>query len=359
MSKLYNVTEPEAVKSRWKSFWRHEYIGRPYVCLKATKDGCSRHSYDGSYVRRIRAARAGDMRSYLLDCDAHARSTVHYGESLPNYSMDISPDQHAMFFGGRVECRDGQYTNWVKPIADELSELDLTFDRNCEAVRTLEGALRAAADFADGRFLVHVPDYHSNLDTLSALLSPQNLCYELIDNPELLEEKLDQINSVYNEIYDIFYRAGRMEENGALGWLPLYCEGRVAVIQCDFSCMISPRDAVKYLIPSLERELDSLDHSVYHYDGSGALGHFEDVMAIKRLDCLQWKPDPGEKTYDRMHLLLRAQELGKSVWLYDWSPEEILADDRLDPALTVFSLSVKSEAEAEDFMLRLEKKYHA
>lgn len=356
---MYNVKDLDKVKANWRSFWNHEFIGRPYVCITVPNKETERHRYDGSYVRRIRLAREGNIIPFLEDCEAHAKSIVHLGESLPSYTIDIAPDQCAMFFGASVFCREGQYTNWVEPMAETLDELDLTFDRSNESLCIFEDAMRVAGEFAEGKFLIGVPDYHSNLDTLSTLLSPQNLCYEVIDNPELLEEKLAQVNSVYREVYDIFYNAGKMNKSGTIGWLPLYCEGRMAVIQCDFSCMISPSDARKYLIPSLEQELDALDRSVYHYDGSGALGHFEDILALDRLDCLQWKPDPGEKTYDRMHLLTRAQEKGKSVWLSDWTAEEILADTKLDPSLTAFGLKMGSEEEAEEFLCKLEQKYRA
>ncbi len=354
---MYNVRDIEKVKENWKHFWNHDFIGRPYLCLTVTNRETGRYGYNGSYGRRVKAAREGNMLPLLKDFEAHAKSIIHYGESLPSYSVDICPDQCAMFFGAPVTSREGQYTNWVTPIASELSELDLTFDPKCEAVRSLEYAIREAAEFAEGKFLIRIPDYHSNLDTLSALLSPQNLCYEVIDNPELLAEKLAQVNDAFEQFYNIFYKAGKMDKLGTISWLPLYCEGRSSVIQCDFSCMISPSDARKYVIPSLEREIDSLDRSVYHYDGSGALGHFEDIINLDRLDCLQWKCDPGEKTYDRMHLLTRAQEKGKSLWIYDWTAEEILADTKLDPTLTVFSLHMKSEEAAEEFIEKLEKKY--
>ena len=109
---------------------------------------------------------------------------------------------------------------WIKePVAEELCDLDLRFDRNNGFFQMVEKAVRTAAEIADGNFIVHVPDYHSNLDTLSALLSPQNLCYELMDNPEILEEKLNQINNDFDRIYNIFYEAGNMKQTGTLSWL--------------------------------------------------------------------------------------------------------------------------------------------
>ena len=89
-----------------------------------------------------------------------------------------------------------------------------------------------------------------------------------------------------------------------------------------------------------------------------ALGHFEDVASIKRLDGIQWVPGAGEKrTIYWMDLLKKIQAHGKSVWLKDWTAEEILADKELDPSLTMFSLHLDSEAEAEEFLEKLEKKY--
>ena len=356
---MYNVKDLEAVKKNWRSFWNHEFIGRPYVLVTAPKNGTQREQIDESYVKKLNDAKNGDFSSAVNDFVRVAKNTMHYGESLPHYKADLCPDQYAAFYGAEIEGRAGEYTTWVKePVAEELCDLDLKFDRNNEFFKMVEKSVRTAAEIADGNFIVHVPDYHSNLDTLSALLSPQNLCYELMDNPEILEEKLNQINNDFDKIYNIFYEAGNMKQTGTLSWLNAYCEDKMSVIQCDFSCMMSPEQVRKFVIPSIEKELESIDRSVYHYDGKMALGHFDDIMAIKRLDCIQWTPGAGQKpTYEWMELLKKIQAGGKSVWLRDWSPEQILNDTELDPALTAFVLHVNSEAEAEDFMEKLEKKY--
>ena len=356
---MYNVKDLDAVKKNWRSFWNHEFIGRPYVLVTAPKNGVVVPKKDETYVRKLNDARRGDFFSAVNDFVETAKATMHYGESLPHYKADLCPDQYAAFYGAEVEARDGEYTTWIKaPVAETLDELDLTFDRNNSFFQMVEKSVRTAAEIANGNFIVHVPDYHSNLDALSALLSPQNLCYELMDNPEVLEEKLTQINNEFNRIYNIFYEAGNMKQTGTLSWLNAYCEEKMSVIQCDFSCMMSPDQARQFVIPSIEKELESIDRSVYHYDGKMALGHFDDIMAIDRLDCIQWTPGAGQKrTIYWMDLLKKVQAGGKSVWLRDWTAEEILADKELDPALTAFVLHLNSEAEAEDFMEKLEKKY--
>ena len=356
---MYNVKDLEAVKRNWRSFWNHEFIGRPYVLVTAPKNGITVSKKDETYVKRLNDAINGDFASAVNDYVEVAKATMHYGESLPHFKADLCPDQYAAFYGAQVEGRDGEYTTWIRePVAEELCDLDLNFNRSNAFFQMVEKAVSTAAEIANGNFIVNVPDYHSNLDALSALLSPQNLCYELIDNPELLEEKLAIINSDFHKIYNIFYEAGNMKNTGTLSWLNAYCEDKMSVIQCDFSCMMSPDQARRFVIPSIEKELETIDRAVYHYDGKMALGHFEDIMAIDRLDCIQWCPGAGEKrTIFWMDLLKRIQAKGKSVWLRDWTAEEILADTELDPALTAFTLNLTSEAEAECFMEKLEKKY--
>lgn len=356
---MYNVKDLEKVKENWRRFWNHEFIGRPYMVLTAPKNGYPKMSGDTTFVKKLDYAQKGDFRSAALNFEQAAKATMHYGESLPHFNADFGPDQYAAFYGIELVGREGEQTTWVKKtMGDELSDLDLKFDRNNEYVKMFEKAVRTAAEIADGNFIINVPDSHSNMDTLSALISPQNLCYEIIDNPDVLEEKLNIINNDYEEIYNLTYEAGNMKQTGTTSWLPLYCEGKMAVVQCDFSCMISPDDARRFLVPSIYKELQTLDHAVYHYDGKMALGHFEDILAIDGIDCIQWAPGAGQnRTIFWMDLLKRIQEKGKSVWIGDWTPEEILADTELDPALTVFSLNLKSEAEAEEFMYKLEQKY--
>ena len=356
---MYNVHDVAAVKARLTKFWNHESIGRPYVLLTAPKTGSTPPAVDLSYPRRVRAARSGDYASVVRDFDRWAQSIVHYGESMPIFSADLCPDQYAAFYGADIVARDGESTTWIgKNLADTLDELDLTLRRDNRTLTQLQEFIRVATAMADGNFLVSLPDFHSNLDTLSALLTPMNLCYELMDSPASLERQLNAINAQFKTVYDLFYEAGDMAKNGTVNWIPVWCEGRSSAVQCDFSCMMSPRDARKYVIPSIEAELDALDHAIYHYDGEMALGHFDDVLAIERLDGIQWVPGAGKpRTIEYMPLLKKIQAAGKSTWIYDWSAEEILADRALDPDLTVFSLGLPSEAAAEDFMERLEKKY--
>lgn len=355
---MINVENIERVKKNCGHFWKQEFIGRPFVCVTAPKDGITQQSFDFSYVKRYNEVKNGNYDGMLKDYQKCIKGVYFGGEALPVYTADFAPDGYASFFGGEITAQDGQQTTWVHNIAENAKDLNCAFDENNHNFKMLVNYVKYAAEFAKGDFLISMLDLHGNLDALSALLDPQNLCIELFDNPGVVEEKLNQINDSYQKIYNSIYAAGNMRELGTVGWQPVYSAGKSAVLQCDFSCMISPDMARKYVIPSIEREAEFLDNSVYHYDGKQALGHFEDILAIKKINCVQWVPGDGEKrTLYWPDLLKRIQKAGKSVWIYDWTPEEILADKELIPEKTVFSVYLPSETEAKKFLEKLERKY--
>ena len=201
-------------------------------------------------------------------------------------------------------------------------------------------------------------DLHSNLDAISAIRSPQELCYDLMDEPAEVKRVLDEINQTYPVVYDRVYEAGEMARTGSAGWAPTYCppaEGRFAVVQCDFSCLISPDQAREFVIPSIREEVSHLGHCVYHYDGKGALGHIDDILAIPGIDVVQWVPGDGQpRTIEWMDLLKKIQAAGKGLWIYDWTPEEILErHHELSPAGLVFSSWIPSRSAADEFLARM------
>ena len=180
---MYNVRDLNELKKNSEKFWNHEYIGRPFIQLRAPKSGVEAPEVDLSYIRKIRAAEKGDFESVVRDFDRYARSIMNYAEACPSYSIDYCPDQYAAFYGAEIEARDGESTTWIKEnVADSVTDLDVGFDRNNEVLVELEKATRKAAEVADGNFLIQLPDFHSNLDAFSALLTPTNLCFDIMDN---------------------------------------------------------------------------------------------------------------------------------------------------------------------------------
>jgi 5-methyltetrahydrofolate--homocysteine methyltransferase len=143
-----------------------------------------------------------------------------------------------------------------------------------------------------------------------------------------------------------------MDQNGYIGWAPTYSEEKFAVLQCDFSIMVSPEMTSRFIVPALEYETSCLKHNVYHYDGPGALTHLDEILAIKGIDVIQWVPGSGQpRTVEWMDLLKKIQKAGKGLWLYDWTPEEIKTHFKeLDPRGLYFDTWTKTPQEGEELI---------
>ena len=215
---------------------------------------------------------------------------------------------------------------------------------------------RKAGERGQGKFLVGAIDLHSNLDWLAAIRGPEQICMDLLDQPDKVREAMACVRKLYGEVYQALYEAAGMAGRGTCGWLPYYCQGRFATTQCDFCLLLSPGQFREFVLPALGEESDSLDHSVYHYDGRGALRHFDAITGIKSLDGIQWVPSAGDKPMlEWIDLLKRFQATGKNVFVSCSAEDVKIFHRELKPNLVFYSAWAHSQREADDLLTWLER----
>lgn len=341
----------DRVKEYFRAFWAREAMDRPLLAVTAPKNDRA------VPVPYLAGARDGNFADALLKYRSYAENTYFAGEALPAFECSFGPDQYAAFFGGQITF--GKDTSWVEPFLPDIGE-DLLLDRSeTGLLNRLLAFIAKGAELSGGDFLISMIDLHSNIDALSAARGTQNFLFDLYDSEEAVIRQTQNMLRVYDEIVDSVAAAGRMQERGYIGWAPTYSEEKFAVVQCDVSCMMSPEMVRKFAIPAIEYEAGHLKHCVYHYDGKGALGHLDDILAIPEIEIIQWVPGSGEpRTIEWMDLLHKIQKAGKGLWIYDWTPGEIVARCReLDPAGLLFSVSTASPKEADDLIKAVKKLY--
>jgi 5-methyltetrahydrofolate--homocysteine methyltransferase len=164
--------------------------------------------------------------------------------------------------------------------------------------------------------------------SLTLTMGAGSMAVYLGSEPELVHEGVKIIDDLYFKYYDRCYELIRDEDNSSsfIGFNVLG-KGRVVKLQCDFSALVSPQVFRDYVQPSLRKQCQKLDHSVYHLDGPDAIKHIPALMKIKELDALQWtcgagKPDGGSENWYPIYD--QVKEAGKSLWIYlsDGSPED-------------------------------------
>lgn len=341
----------EDAKTYWRAYWAGEIIDRPCVCLKVRNDSsCTKSppSVNG-------LCEPDDV---LEQYDESVSRIRWLGEAIPFFQPNYGPDQFAAWLGADLRHLPTQdSTSWSVPVVEDwdADALEIDRPRGIWWERMLEFH-RRAAEYSAGKFLVGVPDIHSNMDALSALRGPERLCADLLDVPEKIDRAMRAVRRAFVPAFEGVEKAGRLPERGYTGWLPFYCEERFAVLQCDFACMVGPEHFRRWILPALEEESSYLDHCVYHYDGPDALVHLKDVLSIPGIHAIQWVPGAGNPpVIEWMDLLLEIQKAGKGLYIAA-SPDEVkVYHSTLKPEGVIYDVWASSEEEARDLLAWLRK----
>jgi hypothetical protein len=208
-------------------------------------------------------------------------------------------------------------------------------------------------EMSNGDYLVGMPAFGSNLDVLAELRGTQELLYDLVDRPDWVRDKLDEINRAFFVAFDDYYEHIRLSDgSSAYSYFHIWGPGKVSQVQCDFAAMISPDMFREFVVPPLRSQCEWLDHSLFHLDGPSCICHLEHLLAIPDLDAVQWtpgagQPGPGDKKwYDLYERILGA---GKSAQVLGVSVGEAKEILKAFGAKGVYlSVNVNSDAEADD-----------
>jgi hypothetical protein len=58
--------------------------------------------------------------------------------------------------------------------------------------------------------------------------------------------------------------------------------------------MISPDMFGEFYIPYAKKQIESLDYVLYHLDGPSCICHADQLIALEKLNCIQWVPGAGQ-----------------------------------------------------------------
>jgi len=341
------IDDFERKQKYYDAFWQKEIIDRPLISVKAAKKPLIPVDY-------LENVEKGNYLPVLEKTLVNVENTWFGGESLPLFDCTFGPDQFGSFLGGKIKFSIERETTWLESFwDDDYSEDSVHFDTSKgSSFDRLMDFIKTSTEFAGKRFFIGMLDLHSNMDAIMAARGSQNLCMDLIEDPDKVERVLRKILPLFPKVVDSVSEAGNMEQNGYLGWIPTYSREKFAVIQCDFSIMISPEMTRRFVVPALEYEASCLKHCVYHYDGVGALSHLDEILAIKDIDVIQWVPGAGQpRTIEWMDLLKKIQKSGKGLWIYDWTVQEIKDHFKeLDPGGVLYETWAGSREEGEELL---------
>ncbi|MFW5802540.1 MAG: hypothetical protein ACOCWJ_01360 [Verrucomicrobiota bacterium] len=271
----------------------------------------------------------------FFDPDLRAR-LAHYSlacmryplDCLPLTAPDVGPGTLGLFLGCEAEFDEKNI--WYKPCIDPDNPEDhpeIRFNPDTFWWNYTERTLRRSIELGRGKYLVGCPDLIENIDTLAAMRESQLLLFDMIERPEWVDQKLQEINTAWIEafqrIYDITHEP---DGSSSFGAFRIWGPGKTAKLQSDASAMISPEMFERFVAPMLTEQCQYLDHSIYHLDGTQAMVHLDLLLEIEELDAIEWTPQAGiEGGCDPRWYPLYRQiiEGGKSVQVMGGNPSEV------------------------------------
>lgn len=334
----------EKTKEKFRNYWKHQNTGRPLMCVIARKPDIEEYAdgnpAEGGYLDQIcqgkyynlpEELKWKDMEDKYQDaerivaryryfCDHH----LFLGESFPNLNIDFGPGSLASYLGSEIGFKED--TVWFEKCLEDWEDVpDFTFDPENKWFKKHLQLAKDCKALAGDDFCVDMPDLMENIDVLASLRGVQDTIFDLVDEPELMEERIGQITDIYYDYYDRFYDVIKDEKGGnAYTVFQIWGEGKTVKLQCDFSAMISPTDFRTFIQPSLKEQSAKADNVLYHLDGADAIRHLDALMEIEGIDALQWTsgdagPDGTLPDWDVIYDKVIAA--GKSIWVKVYSGE--------------------------------------
>ncbi|NLG28675.1 MAG: hypothetical protein GX557_12245 [Chloroflexi bacterium] len=340
--RLSTVPGMAEVTRRWQAFYAGDLIDRPIVTVTARRPNAPTLP-PVTYRDQL----LGDIDEVLERVAADATVTYYAGEALPSFGPNFGPDMIAVLCGSEFRWHpDSPDTLWAAPCVDDWeAALPLNLHREHPLWQRMLRFYERAVERLDGLVLLRHPDLVTNLDLLAGLRGPQRLCADLLDQPEIIDCAMDSARAVFRDLWSTVAHAGRFAERGSCSGL--YATDGAALLQCDFSYMISPAMFRRWALPALAEEAETVGHAYYHWDGPGALRHMDALMGIAHIDVFGYVPEPYERHSDYIELYRRVQARGKAVAVWG-PPEEMKRIHReLRPEKTLYATWVDTPAEAD------------
>jgi len=342
----------EKVKKKFAEYWAMEN-SVPLMCVYAPKDG-ARWDNAPSAPERM-ADRWTDAEYVIKRSRCYFNNTAYFGGAFPNVFANLGPDIFGAILGCGIEF--GSDTSWAVHKAKDMTELQpIKFDPADAWFKKMTALTEALLKDAKGDYYVGANDYHTGFDALVSLIGPEQLCMDLLSEPDIVKERLKECETAYSEVFKREDALLKKYQAGYSNWMSLYSEKKFYVTSCDFSCLISPEMFNEYAAPYLNREIDNLDRSIYHLDGKDALRHIDTLLSWKRLNGIQWVYGAGQPTARFwIPLLKKIQSAGKLIEITVEKDDIKSLLENLSPKGLLLRCYVSTESEARDICAFAEK----
>jgi len=235
-------------------------------------------------------------------------------ETFPVFMPNLGPAIYSAFYGGELSFEET--TSWAQHFVhgpEDIAQLKL--DRSNEYFRGIMTLTEKALAAAKGKFMVGYTDLHPGFDCVASWRDSQEICFDLIDDPEMVEQLLELSVKDFHAIYDEFDAVLKAAGQLSCTWMGIPSFGKMHIPSCDFAALISPDTFNEYGLPILQREVQGMTENIFHLDGPGVANHLDTILGVSEVDAIQWVQGygPERSIMQYVPMIQKIQRAGKSV----------------------------------------------
>lgn len=316
---FYDVKEDWGeVKKRWTAWWNCEMYDRPLILISTPKKKpvlppeIEAFRYDEDNL-----IRKWTDTEYMSNRTLHQFYNTYYGgESVPVFNHNWSVG-HALVFGCKPNFAHD--TIWTDPVTSDGEERpEIRFEEDGYWWKWLVSATEDVARRSKQRYYV-MPMWGNNAgDNLLMVRGTNNLLFDILEDPEWVKRSIKYISDSmirqFNTLRPLSELTGL---EGSVNYVGAWSPKKTMGFDCDLSCMISQELFKNIFLPPLIETMQTVDHCIYHLDGTGALHQLDSILAVKEVNAIQWVPGAGrEPIMQWVDLVNKIQENKKAVLCY-------------------------------------------
>ncbi|MDX9882446.1 MAG: hypothetical protein RBS73_10290 [Prolixibacteraceae bacterium] len=244
----------------------------------------------------------------------HLDNSVFNAETFPVFWPNLGPEVYTAFYGVELEYKE--VTSYARPNITDWSQLgSIRFDENNPYFRKIEEMTFAALERCTGKYLVGYTDIHPGMDCAAAFRDPQQLCIDLLLEPDEVKKLIDISSRDFQMIFDHFDRILKAHKQPSVTWMGIPSFGKMHIPSCDFASMISPEQFEEFVLPVIQKEVRVMTHNIFHLDGKGVANHVDHLLAMPEINAIQWVQGVGDDLpiLQWVPFIKKIQAAGKSV----------------------------------------------